>query len=253
MEIFKTFYIYSGSAILLLLFAGLVIFSIATNEKKVNRIFLFNDKRIYLLLLWLLIPNILPFLFSYILTPMYKYRYTIGASSAFYLLVAVGIQKFYSKKIKFVVIGIILISSLSNILGYYNEVNKEPWRDVVDHIEKNGESGDLLLFNAGSSKSAFNYYSKRTDLIKESFPRSTRYVDLENIKKLPPTVENHDRVWLILSHSGDKEGLINQTLSNLYKFSFYEPYFVDKGYNSKQRYIGVEVFLFGKINESIKV
>jgi hypothetical protein len=177
---------------------------------------------------------------------MYKYRYTIGASSAFYILVAVGIQKLNSRNIKLVVIGIILISSLSNILGYYNEINKEPWRDVVNHIEKNGESGDLLLFNAGSTKVGFNYYSKRADLIKESFPRSTRYVDRENIMKLNSTVENHDRVWLILSHSGDTEGLINQTLSNLYKLSFYEPYYVDKGYNSKQEYIGIEVFLFEK-------
>lgn len=213
-----------------------------------------NVSTIYLLLLWLLTPVLLPFIISKFITPIYNTRFTIGASLAFCLLTAKGISniKFNSVKrirnidfdykcLKLVIIAIIITISLVNVYSYYINVDKEQWRDAVDYIETNAEAGDLLLFNAGFTQDyVFDYYSKRSDLVKKPFPSNTRYVNEENIKELEPTVQGYDRVWVILSHSRDSLGLIKQTLSQSYNLVDYKVYI---NYNV---YIGIIIYLFEK-------
>lgn len=203
-----------------------------------------NVNTIYLLLLWLLTPVLLPFLISKFYYSIYRIRYTIGASLALYLLTAKGINniKFSSikrirninfdyKYLKLVIIGIIITLSLVKISSYYERVDKEQWRDAVYYIETNAETGDLLLFNAGFTQDVFDYYSKRTDLVKRGLPSK---VDEDNIKELEPTVQGYNRVWVILSHSRDYKGLIKQTMSQSYNLVAY------KGYR------GIEIYLFQK-------
>jgi hypothetical protein len=203
-----------------------------------------NIKTLYWILIWLSIPIVLQFilslfsslnLFPYTINPLYSTKYTIGASFAFYILTAKGILKITSKQVKTTIIGIFLIISLVNVLGYYTEVKKEQWRDVAADIENNAEPGDLLLFNAGFCQNiVFDYYSKRADLIKKPFPEETRSVNEENIKTLGPTLKGYHRVWVILSHSGDSEGRIISTISESYNESYH------------RTYVGIEVYLFEK-------
>jgi hypothetical protein len=123
----------------------------------------------------------------------------------------------------------------------YSTVNKQQWRKLANVIDERAEKGDLLLFNAGFNELPFDYYSKRTDLIKRPFPEDTSDVNEEDMKKLEPSVGAHDRVWVILAHSGDINGSIKKVLSRSYKLSYSKQY--ESITHNKYHHI-VEVSLF---------
>lgn len=247
-SIMKSFIRYSGSKLLFWLFMILSLFSIMTYEKISGnitwknmfksiesyrwKIRLLNTDMIFLLVVWLLTPIILPFIISRFSTPIYFTKYTIVASLPFYILVSKGINNIRHKYLKLIVISVVIVFSLVYIRGYYNKINKEQWRDVANYIDTNANNGDLLLFNSGIQDIIFNYYSKRTDLIKKPFPEKGIQVDEENIKELELTVEGYKGVWVILSHSGDEKGLIIKKLIEAYNLSYQE------------KYVGIKIYFF---------
>jgi hypothetical protein len=185
---------------------------------------LLNTDMIFLLMVWLLAPIILPFMISRFSSPIYLTRYTIVASLAFYMLVSKGINNIHQKYFKVIVISVVIVFSLVNIRGYYTKINKSQWRDVAYYIDKNAKNFDLLVFNASYCQIVFDYYSKRTDLIKKPFPDKGRQVDAKNIKELKSIVEGYRRVWVIISHSKDKKGLITKKLIEAYNLSYQMEY-----------------------------
>lgn len=117
MHIINSFYTYSGSRSLLMVFLALSFFSILSFKRTEDGSFdrknllssaedrklvlgLSNANKIYFLLVWLFTPIILPFLISIFITPIYVTRFTITASLAFYLLVAKGINDISRKYVK---------------------------------------------------------------------------------------------------------------------------------------------------------
>lgn len=230
---------YSGSTLLFSIFMILSILSIL-KVYKINKLnsknifktvknnrwkisFLDTDENFFLLV-WLITPIFLPYIISQFSTPIYLTKYTIVASLAFYILISKGIKNISHKLLKFFVISVIILISVVNVKEYYTKIDKEQWRDVANYIETNAKNGDLLLFNAGIQNFIFNYYSKRTDLIKKPFPEKYEQVDEKNITELRPTVEGYKRVWLILSHSTDKKGLIIKKLIEAYNLTYQEKY-----------------------------
>jgi len=167
----------------------------------------------------------LPLVISRLYTPIYTIKYTIGASLAFYILVANGINNINHKYIKPIIIVIVTILSLVRILNYYTQINKEQWRDVANHIDRNARNEDLLLFNAEYCQElVFDYYVKRTNLVKKGFPKKGINVDEENLVELAPIIEGYNRVWIILSHSGDNSELIIETFSKFYILAYYNKF-----------------------------
>lgn len=256
----ESFKLYSKSDFLLCLFLILSSLSVVTYNKirgDVDRKDLFNSiesnqssvplsnvSRIYLLLVWLLTPIILPFIISQVSAPIYHTRYTIGASLAFYLLVAKGIRDINNKYIKFLTISIVVVFSLVSVWEYHTKVNKHQWREVENYIDTNAQPGDLMLFNRGFNQKPFDYYSKRTDLIKQPFPQKGTHVDEENIEQLTPIVEGYDRVWLVLAHDFDSRELIKKAFSKSYHLSGYKKY-IHTSYASDKEY-RIELYLFEK-------
>ena len=115
-----------------------------------------KDHGIYLLLMWLLIPIILPFIVSIISTPIYLYRITIPASFAFYILIACGIEKIGSKPVKIVIILFIISFSLISAGQYYTNINKERWREVASYVVVYAREGDLLIYNKNKHSKGIN-------------------------------------------------------------------------------------------------
>ena len=197
---------------------------------------LLNTDKIFLLLVWLLTPIIIPFIISQLSTPIYWSKYTILASLAFYILVSKGIVNISNNYIKLIVIGVIIGFSLFCLRGYYTTINKEQWRDVASYIDKNANNGDLLLFSAGIQDIIYNYYSKRTNLIQKSFPEKNQSfrennmesimpaVDEKNIETLMPDLEGYKRIWVILSHNKDEKDLITKKLLEYYNLTYHKKY-----------------------------
>ena len=238
----RSFRQYAGSYKLLWLFTPFVIFSVVGFKRvrgnfNIENLFgsirdycrqleLNIDWRIYLLFLWLLVPNILPFAISRFSTPIYLARYTIGASLAFYLLLAKGLDNIGNGRFSRLVINLLLVSILLANLwgGYYPKIVKAEWRDVASYVEASAEQGDLVLFNTGANRWVFNYYAHREDLIKKSFPEESVEIYEQDIVELESIIEGFDGVWVILAHTRDSEGLIIKTLDKTCDLLDYKEY-----------------------------
>jgi hypothetical protein len=190
-------------------------------------------KKIYFLLAWLLVSIVLPIIVSLFSTPIFNVRYAIAASLPFYFLVAKGIDNIGINVLKYLIYVVMLVLFSINIWNYFSLPQKEQWREVSEYIDANGEQDDLLIFNSGFCKTnVFEYYSKRQDFVKLKFPEDKKETPKENIHKLENYIEGHDRIWLILSHSNDKEGVIMKELNKSFKLL------------ESKKNIGIEIYQF---------
>lgn len=164
----------------------------------------------YLLLLWLVTPILVPFLVSKVSQPIYLNRYTIGASVAFYILVARGLIHLASHAWTRTLAALCVVVAFAfALVPYYRDATKEDWRTAIATIEAQSADGDMVLVNSiGAAKSVYRHYRRRMDLPVRpvtltdfEFADTLHAQDLDNISRL------HSRVWLVLSHSEEGEAL----------------------------------------------
>jgi len=224
---------YSGSALLLPFLLALVYLAIASDKKNPpDKRDALKTTRSYLLMTWLLTPVLLPFAIAQVFPLPYNTRYTISASLAFYLLIAAGIRSIKNKSLQQAAL-LMLLFALVISLGYPIKDKKEQWREVARYVDAQAEANDLVLFSGRyANNPVFNYYSKRTDLIKQRFPNKGA-----NEKKVPeiwPLLKGRERVWVILSEAHYPTDVITKILAESYEQSYHG------------KYAGVEVYLFEK-------
>jgi mannosyltransferase len=167
-----------------------------------------------LLFLWLLIPILLPFVISQFVTPLYLTRATIGASLAWYILAAKGLESLGSRKIlQLALVSLIVCCSVVNVWRYHSKIKKEQWREVANYVDTYAKRENLLLFyEAGLCRSAFDYYSRRTGLMKQSLQDIFLNIDEIDKETLQQSVGNYDTVWIILCNRGEERKKIEQVL-----------------------------------------
>ena len=191
--------------------------------------------KIYLLLLWLISPIILPFLVSKFSSPIFLPKYSIPALPAFMILAARGFSVVRIHQLRMLAVVFILCFALIALRNYYGTTRKDQWRDAVTRLEERAEASDIILLNPPSSVSAFNYYSRRTDLIKIPFPDYKWDFKTETVAQyLKPVVEGRTRIWLVLSQQNQLSPLISKHLGEWYELK------------AHGIYPGVETFLFEK-------
>jgi len=251
-SIVKSFVEYSGSVGLFPIFIILVFsFMLASVRKYRNVLNLPDAYKIHLLSAWMFLPIIVLFAISLFSKPLYVTKYVIVSSLPFYILVALSIVIIKRKPIKPLIIGVILVFSLIDIGKYHTEPNKLPWKDVVNHIEENAKSGDLLIFNdILCQRNVFNYYFKRTDVKKEVLPQEFRkesfvIIDKKNIKELEKISKGHNRIWVILSHTIDHDMLIENRFGKSYNIPYHKKHFSNSYLTHKTDNV-IEVFLLEK-------
>jgi mannosyltransferase len=195
-----------------------------------------------LLLLWLGLPIVVPFVVSKISTPVYYTRYTLAASVAFLILVARGVESLPARYLRLVVVALLIVLSVAPIRGYYRATTKEPWRDVAAELDREATAGDLLLFNDGSyAELVREYYSSRRDLDLRSFnigvilpTEQSPREGFRQVDELDGLLAGHERVWLILYKSNDTTGAIRERLLTVCQQ-------VDH-----RRHQGIEMYLFAR-------
>jgi uncharacterized membrane protein len=188
-----------------------------TLEKFSWQVSIHHTEVFFLLFLWAFIPMLLLFVISKVVQPIYLIKVTIGASIGYYILIAAALSNFRNRHQKAIIITIVAIVGFHASLQYLNSNRKEGWRQATNYIESHATSGDLVIFNSGTClKTVYNYYARREDLTLIAFPHKTKQVNYENIKSLPKVIDGHKKIWVVLSHTGDSKGLINQTISQDY-------------------------------------
>lgn len=121
-------------------------------------------ERNYLLLLWLLVPLLLPYLISIISTPILIFRYAISSSLALYLLAAGGIGDINRRFPVIIISVLIIVLSAFSLNGYYARIEKHQWREAMSEVESHAAPGDYILVYPGYEHVSAEYYLKRGDV-----------------------------------------------------------------------------------------
>ena len=207
---------------------------------------------LYLLFFWFFCHNILPLLLSNVLTPFYRFRYTIAASLTLYLIVSKAILRLPKQKTWAVAfISLYCLFSLFSLRFYYQEVNKERWREVAHYIDDHAAPEDLVIVNAANLLTDnLNYYSKRHDLTQIGFPSVTQFwqrIPPGDLKKpFESTVQAYKRVWVVFSHTNYYADLIQTTLNSTHTLTDHRKYH-SISYNAGKKYLGIELLRFDKM------
>ena len=192
--------------------------------------------KLYLLLLWLLCPILLPYIVSQFSSPIFLPKYTIAALPAFVILAARGILSLRFHQLRLLAVLVIVGFSLMVLKNYYGSAKKDLWREAVAHFKTLARSRDLVLFNDRSGEIPFEYYYKGNDLVEKPFPDYNSTLEAENLAaQLKAATEGHARIWLVLSHPNNLTPLIPQQLARWYDAPV-----------EHISYPGVEMYLFEK-------
>lgn len=124
-----------------------------------------NPSAIYMLLLWLLLPVLIPLVISHISTPILHSRYLIGSSLAFFLLVACGITGLNNNKLNIIIPILILFLSIWPIRMYYVEAHKYQWRETISYLEENAKQNDEVFIYPKFDVITPAYYKNREDIV----------------------------------------------------------------------------------------
>ncbi len=181
--------------------------------------------RLFFLLLWLLIPVIIPYLSSVFYVSFYLLRHTIISLPAYYLIIAYGVSLLRSKRLMILIVCIIMFLMSFALYNYYNlSKNRLSWREIGLYLRKNIKPADAVIFIPTDQMPAFFYYFnyneqdslKNIDVtgkvinkrsVKEFKINNNLFigVDLFKVKdfinrdKALPIVNQNRNVWLIMS------------------------------------------------------
>jgi mannosyltransferase len=161
-----------------------------------------DDSR-QLLLLWLLLPPIMVFLFSLRL-PMYIDRYLIVAFPPFLLLISAGIYHLRQPVLRFAIGTVVSGAMLVGLYRVYYDTsvyNRADWRGVSQYLENNGQPGDVI---------ALWYYQYLIPMVVYYHGQlEFRPVIVQDKVYLPDsTSQPNQRIWMIIAYPHDSSHLV---------------------------------------------
>jgi mannosyltransferase len=172
-----------------------------------------------IVLLYLLVPISALFTISYH-RPKFSPRYLLPALPAFYLLMAVGLEKLAtsckplargSRLLGTVALigllcslGLVSVASAGSLANYYDDEKyvRPDFRSVAEYISSHAEAQDAIILVGGHMLPAFTYYY-RGELpvhpLPESLVLSTKEpLDYRAAEQLNSIARGRDRLWLVL-------------------------------------------------------
>ncbi len=116
-----------------------------------------------LLAIWLVIPVLVPLALSRVFGPMYHDRYMIGASPAFYLILAFLLAKFRRVVPESITLGFLVIVITPGLADFYVSPVREQWREAAAYVDHYSSNDDVIIFAESGSdqnRATFNWYYK---------------------------------------------------------------------------------------------
>jgi len=131
--------------------------------------YLFVSKNIFTkqshpLLFWLITPPLLAFLFSFYI-PIFSYFRFIFILPAFYLLIALGVEKIKNKRLGQVLLLLIVLFEIaaSSIYLINPKFHREDWKGAVSFAKQRIEDGGMVLLESDDLFLPYLYYSQSFD------------------------------------------------------------------------------------------
>jgi mannosyltransferase len=175
-------------------------------------------KQNWLLLLCASMPIVMPYLLSFIITPLYSSKYTIIGSISFYLLIASGIGNLRTAAMRVLVIAVFMVVSSINTVDYYHSTTNRPWREVEQYIEQNSRPEDMLIIDSKHQyDKTYKYYSKSNKIQTIATPPISERIDTDLLQQWSALAKGRHRIWVVLTKDFDKSNPIIQTLQRTHK------------------------------------
>lgn len=168
-----------------------------------------NNKVIYALIIWVFISYLLPYMKSIVSDPLLTPRYTIVILPAILLLISIAIDSIKNIKLKYVILALIIISSLGHLFRqqYYTKPIKEEWRKVAKYVIS--DSGNYPIYTPDTKfmhTQHFNTYFKILGSEKIALPIAQLSSELDS-------AQAPSRFWIVNGHS---KNLLPVALINKY-------------------------------------
>ncbi len=153
-----------------------------------------------LLLLWLAVPLLVPYILSFAGQPVFITRVTILSSIALYILAARGVSVIPSIRLKFLLIGAFTFFMILSLQEYYLSPDKDQWREAAAIVAGDARPDDTIVVASARCKQSFDYYFRRTTQRVLPFPVSSSEINEKTVSELMPQLEHSGRIWLLLSY-----------------------------------------------------
>jgi uncharacterized membrane protein len=162
-----------------------------------------RDRRFGLLVLWAAVPVVVPFALSFVVTPIYQFKYTIPAAVACYLILALAVES-VAPRVALAAGAVVAGAFLVMTVRYYGDYETEEWRQATTYLNDRARPGDVILFDSSVGKEAFDYYWRRSD-VQEVVGSRLEPPTLANLAAVSTASRAQGKVWLVVSHSRDAE------------------------------------------------
>ena len=172
------------------------------------------DYRLALLLLWLVLPIMIPFIRSLYSTPIYYVKYTIPALPALLLLAAKGLDAFDTKVrwmhgLVGIIVAVLCVIAWRDNRNDWNSLEKEPWKESTRFLDSTATKNDAIFVHEWYSKYNCEYYTNRPDVTFQAMPPERFAITPTTIERFyAPLAAGRDHIWLVLSHRSAQTPMI---------------------------------------------
>lgn len=150
-----------------------------------------------LLAAWVCVPIGLALGLSYLVTPIYVPRYTIGVAVGVYLALGGIVRAIEMPSLQTLAVVLLLTSTVVALPGYYGADQNEQWREVTTYLGDQSDADDLILLTDLSVRHPFEYY------FEESNETHTRVAVLDTLNRsqIRERVDGYDTLWFVASNT----------------------------------------------------
>lgn len=184
-----------------------------------------------LLLALLVLPQLVPYVLSQLIAPMYQPRYAMVSVLPLYLWAAIGLDFLFAesrRRTAYLFAAALLALSAWKIGVYFQEsMNadparpavlgrspKSPWREAAAYLDQHAEPGDLFVYNghSGGGANVIRHYRARDDQREAFLPLVFKRADAATGEALKTAVHGSRRVWMVLYWPDDPQRILENTL-----------------------------------------
>jgi len=197
----------------------------ADPDDEVDEVEVGYSDRTLMLGVWLVVPILTPFVLSWLVKPIYIHKYTIGASLAFFILIARAVQKLeasYSSLFAYGLVAVLLVGMAAPMGTIYEDPQKPDWREVTHGVEDESGPDPLVLTTPTFMNGTIEYYASE-----ETTVESIRWNATWN-ETISDLVGDRDRVWFVYSTWHMSESQVQHVSEEFetggYEFDFREQF-----------------------------
>jgi hypothetical protein len=185
-----------------------------------------GDRGTWITLAWLGVPIAVLFGGSVVVMNLTVPKWYMIPALGFYLLLALGLDRVRNPVLRNGALALLLVAFAVTSGVWVAERQRPDWEAGVAYIDRNAESGDLVLSGNPNPGPEVTYYSNRTDYEH----RGVRFTPTrEHVCDL---IDGHQRVWVI--GYSDRAAFAVSVLDNRSTLQ------------TRDRFTGLDVWLFAK-------